>query len=50
MSLDPLMIAVLQIFANGLVIALVGWYFLRREKKQTNAGKETSATKVSPTR
>ena len=50
MNMDPLIAAELQIFASGLIIALVGWYFLRREKEQTRPGKDTSATKVSPTR
>ena len=50
MSLDPLTVAQLQILFEGIVIALVGWYFLHREKKGTNPGKETSDTKASPTR
>ena len=50
MNIDPLIVAELQIFVGGLLVALVGWYFLHREKKGTNPGKETSATKASPTR
>ena len=41
MNMDPLIAAELQIFVNGLLVALVGWYFLRREKKGTHAEKQT---------
>ncbi len=39
MSIDPLTVAELQILAGGLVAALVGWYFIRQEKKKAHPEK-----------